>query len=151
MHGNVLKESIKTAYTIVRTRYREFGINEKRLQDQRVAVHLVRIAEPREGASAGLAFVVGIVSALAGRPVKAACAMTGEVTLHGEVIGVGGIPLKIKAATKAGRKLILIPAENAKDLAQVPDEILSQVEILPVKTIEETLERVLENPAVSAS
>jgi len=151
LHGNVLKESIKTAYTIVRTRYREFGINEKRLQDQRVAVHLVRIAEPREGASAGLAFVVGIVSALAGRPVKAACAMTGEVTLHGEVIGVGGIPLKIKAAAKAGRKLILIPAENAKDVAQVPDEILSQVEILPVKTIEETLERVLENPAVSAS
>jgi len=77
--------------------------------------------------------------------------MTGEVTLHGEVIGVGGIPLKIKAAAKAGRKLILIPAENAKDVAQVPDEILSQVEILPVKTIEETLERVLENPAVSAS
>ena len=67
LHGNVLKESIKTAYTIVRTRYREFGINEKRLQDQRVAVHLVRIAEPKEGASAGLAFVVGIVSALAGQ------------------------------------------------------------------------------------
>ena len=117
-------DSVRTAYTIVRTRFREFGISEKRLQDQQVAVHLVRIAEPKEGPSAGLAFVVGIVSALTGRPVKPAIALTGEVTLHGEVLGVGGISWKLRAAAKAGRKLVLIPAEKAKEvlsaLAGVP-------------------------------
>jgi ATP-dependent Lon protease len=143
LHGKVLEDSVKTAYTIVRTRFREFGVNEKRLQDQRVAVHLVRIAEPKDGPSAGIAFVAGIVSALTGRPIKPACALTGEVTLHGEVLGVGGIPFKVKAAAKAGRKLIVIPAENAKDVSQIPDEVLSQVEIVPVKTIQETLNKVL--------
>lgn len=150
-HGKVLEDSVKTAYTIVRTRFREFGINEKRLQDQRVAVHLVRIAEPKEGPSSGIAFVAGIVSALTSRPVKAACALTGEVTLHGEVIGVGGIPHKIKAAVKAGRKLVIIPAENAKDISQVSDEVLSQVEIVPVRTIQEALSRVLQDPLVPAN
>jgi ATP-dependent Lon protease len=149
LHGHVLKDSVKTAYQIVRLRFREFGITEKRLHDQHVAVHLVRIAEPKEGPSAGLAFVVGIVSAVTGRAVKPACAMTGEVTLHGEVIGVGGIPYKLKAAAKAGRKLVLIPAENAKDVAQVPDEILSKLEVVPVRTIQEALERVLEPAVVS--
>jgi ATP-dependent Lon protease len=138
-HGRVLSDSVRTAYTIVRTKYREFGISEKRLQEQQISVHLVRIAESKEGPSAGLAFVVGIVSALTGRPVKPASAMTGEVTLHGEVIGVGGIPWKIRAAVKAGRKLVLIPAENAKEVAQVPDEILARVEVVPVKTIQEAL------------
>jgi ATP-dependent Lon protease len=147
LHGPVLKDSVKTAYNIVHSRFRELGVNEKRLRDQVVAVHLVRIAQPREGSSAGLAFVVGIVSALTGRPVKPACAMTGEVTLHGEVTGVGGLPFKIKAAAKAGRKLVLIPMENAKDLAQVASELLKQVEVVPVKSIQEALERVLASPA----
>jgi ATP-dependent Lon protease len=144
-----LKDSVKTAYQIVRLRFREFEITEKRLQEQRVAVHLVRISEPKEGPSAGLAFVAGIVSAVTGRAVKPACAMTGEVTLHGEVIGVGGIPHKLRAAAKAGRKLVLIPAENAKDVAQVPDEVLSQLQVVPVRTIQEALQQVLEPQAVS--
>ena len=139
----MLTDSVRTAYNIVRTRFHEFAINEKRLQDQQVAVHLVRIAEPKEGPSAGLAFVVGIVSALTARPVKPAVAMTGEVTLHGEVIGVGGVPWKIRAAAKAGRKLVLIPAENAKEVAQVPNDVLAKLEVVPVKTIQEALERVL--------
>src|SRR5205085_1643513 len=119
-------------------------ITEKRLQEERVAVHLVRIAEPKDGPSAGMVFVVGIISALTGRPVKPACALTGEVTLHGEVLGVGGVPFKIKAAAKAGRKLVVIPAENAKDVSQVPDDVLRHVEVVPVKTIAEALDRVLE-------
>src|SRR5207248_1395282 len=106
------------------------GINEKRLREQVVAVHLVRIAEPKEGPSAGLAFVVGIVSALTGRPVKPGCAMTGEVTLHGEITGVGGLSHKVRAAARAGRKRVLIPADNAKDVAQVSDTTLAQVEIV---------------------
>jgi ATP-dependent Lon protease len=149
-HGHVLSDSVKTAYNIVRLRFREFGISDNRLQDQRVAVHLVRIAEPKDGPSAGLAFVVGIVSALTGRPVKPACAMTGEVTLHGEVLGVGGIPWKLKAAVKAGRKVVLIPAENAKEVSQVPDNVLTQLEVVPVRTIQEALERVLESPPPAA-
>jgi ATP-dependent Lon protease len=150
LHGPVLRDSVQTAYNSVRSRFRDFGINEKRLQGQVVAVHLVKIAQPREGPSAGLAFVTGIVSALTNRAVKPACAMTGEVTLHGEVTGVGGIPWKIRAAVRAGRKLVLIPAENAREVAQVPDDILRQVEVVPVKTIKEALERVLEIPGVAA-
>jgi ATP-dependent Lon protease len=108
-----------------------------------VAVHLVRIAEPKEGPSAGLAFVLGIISALTGKPVRPASAVTGEVTLHGEVLGVGGISWKLRAAAKAGRKTVLVPAENAKEVAQVPDDILSKLEVVPVRTIEEALPRIL--------
>lgn len=146
LHGQILQDSVRTAYNIVRSRFRDFGMNEKLLRERVVAVHLVRIAEPKEGPSAGLAFVVGIVSALTGRPVKPACAMTGEVSLFGEVTGVGGLPFKIKAAVKAGRKLVLVPAENAREVSQVPDDVLSQVEVVPVRTIQEALLRVLENP-----
>jgi len=142
-HGSVLKDSVKTAYNVVRLRFRELGIPEKRLQEQRVVVHLVRIAEPREGPSAGIVFVAGIVSALTGKPVRPACALTGEITLLGEVIGVGGIPSKIRAAAKAGRRLVLIPAENAKEVTQVPDDVLSKMEVVPIRTIQEALERVL--------
>jgi ATP-dependent Lon protease len=144
LHGRVMRDSVQTAYNIVRTRFQGLGLNEKRLREQVVAVHLVRIAEPKDGPSAGLAFVTGIVSALTGRPVKPACAMTGEVTLHGEVTGVSGIPLKLRAAAKAGRKLVLVPAENAKEVTQVPDGVLARLEVVPVRTIEEALERVLE-------
>jgi ATP-dependent Lon protease len=147
LHGPVLRNSVQTAYNIVRSRFHELGINEKRLREQVVAVHLVRIAEPKEGPSAGLAFVVGIVSALTGRPVKPACAMTGEVTLHGEITSVGGLPFKVRTAAKAGRKLVLIPAENAREVAGVPDDVLAQVEVVPVRTIAEALEHVLEAPA----
>lgn len=150
LHDDVMKDSARTAYSIIRQRYREFGIADKLMQEQHVALHLVRIAEFKEGPSAGLAFVTGIVSALTGRPIKPACAMTGEVTLHGEVIGVGDIPWKIRAAAKAGRKLVIIPAENAKDVHQVPDEILSQLEVVPVKTIPEALARALEAAAPAA-
>jgi ATP-dependent Lon protease len=111
----------------------------------------VRIAEPKDGPSAGLAFVVGIASALTGRPVKSAVALTGEVTLHGDVIGVGGIPWKLRAAAKAGRKLVLVPAENAKDVAQVTDDVLAKLEVVPVKTIREALSLVLEDAAPSSA
>jgi ATP-dependent Lon protease len=148
LHGPVLRDSVKTAYNIVQSRFRDLGVNEKRLREQVVAVHLVRIAQPREGPSAGLAFVVGIVSALTGRAVKPACGVTGEVTLHGEVTSVGGTPFKIRAAAKAGRKLVLIPADNLREVSQVPEEIMKDMKIVPVKTIQEALEHVLE-PAVA--
>jgi ATP-dependent Lon protease len=143
LHGQILKDSVQTAYNIVRKHCAEFGISEKRFKEQKVAVHLVRIAEPKDGPSAGIAFVTGIVSALTGRAVRPGCAMTGEVTLFGEVTAVGGVALKVRAAAKAGRKLVLIPAENAKEVAQLGDEVLSQVEVVPVRTMREALEKVL--------
>jgi ATP-dependent Lon protease len=149
LHGQVLRDSVQTAYNIVRSRCREFGINEKLLRERVIAVHLVRIAEPKEGPSAGLAFVAGIVSALTGRPVKPGCAMTGEVSLFGDVTGVGGLPFKLKAAAKAGRKLVLVPAENAREVGQVPDGVLSRLEVVPVRTISEALLRVLDEPGAS--
>jgi ATP-dependent Lon protease len=144
LHGRTLNDSVQTAYNIVRTRFRELGINPQQLQEKQLAVHLVRIAEPRDGPSAGIAFLVSIVSALTNRPVKPACAMTGEVTLLGEVKSVGGIPHKIKAAIKAGRKKIIIPAENGRDLSQLGDVELAQVQIVPVRTIQEVIEQVLD-------
>lgn len=143
MHGPILKDSVQTAYNVVRKNYRDFNISEQRFREQKVAVHLVRIAEAREGPSAGLAFVVGMVSALTNRAVKPGCAFTGEVTLFGEVKDVGGIPQKIKAAHEAGRKTVFIPADNGRDLQAVDNEILQEMKVIPVRTVKEVLEAVL--------
>jgi ATP-dependent Lon protease len=145
MHGPILKNSVVTAYSIVRAQYRALGVSEKRLTEQTVAVHLVRIAEPKEGPSAGLAFVTGIVSALTGRAVKPGLAMTGEVALHGEVGAVGGIPHKIRAAARAGRKLVLVPQANAAEAQAAGAEV--GVEVRPVATIAEALQVCLVEPA----
>jgi ATP-dependent Lon protease len=145
MHGPVLRDSVQTAYNIVRARFRDLGVSEKRLKEQTVAVHLVRIAEPKEGPSAGLAFVTGIVSALIGKAVKPGYAMTGEVALHGEVGPVGSIPHKIRAAARAGRKLVVVPQANAAEAQAVGAEV--GVEVRPVSTIAEALQVCLVEPA----
>jgi ATP-dependent Lon protease len=138
MHGPVLRDSVQTAYNIVRARFRDLGVSEKRLKEQTVAVHLVRIAEPKEGPSAGLAFVTGIVSALTGRAVKPGFAMTGEVALHGEVGPVGGMPHKIRAAAWAGRKIVVVPQANAAEAQAVAAEV--GIDVRPVATIPEALQ-----------
>lgn len=143
MHGRVLRDSIITAHNIVRAKFRELGVSEKRLIEQTVAVHLVRIAEPKEGPSAGLAFVVGIVSALTQRAVKPGFAMTGEVALHGEVGPVGGIVHKVRAAAKAGRTTVIVPAANATEALAAGKE--SGIVIQPVATIVEALTLCLES------
>ncbi|HEY2786431.1 MAG TPA: BREX system Lon protease-like protein BrxL [Fimbriiglobus sp.] len=120
MHGSTLKDSIRAVYTLIRSNFRDFGVPEHRLKTQTVAVHLVKIAEPKDGPSAGLAFLVGIVSALANKPVKPGFAFTGEVAIHGEVGAVGGIRQKLMAALKAGRKDVVIPLANAGD---VPNDV----------------------------
>jgi ATP-dependent Lon protease len=142
MHGPVLKTSVVAAYNAIRARFREFGISEKRLKEQTVAVHLVRIAEPKDGPSAGLALVTGMVSALTGRPVKPGFALTGEVALHGEVQPVGGINHKVRAAAKAGRKVVIVPAANATEARSVGSEV--GVEVHAVATIAEALALCLE-------
>jgi ATP-dependent Lon protease len=142
MHGPVLRTSVQTAYNIVRARFRDLGVSEKRLKEQTVAVHLVRIAEPKEGPSAGLAFVTGIVSALTGRAVKPGFAMTGEVALHGEVGEVGGITHKVRAAARAGRKEVIVPAACATEASQAATEV--GVNVHSVATIAEALAICLE-------
>lgn len=143
MHGPVLRDSAQTAYNIVRARFRELGIDEgKHLKNKTVAVHLVRIAEPKEGPSAGIAFVTGIVSALTRRAVKPGFAMTGEVALHGEIGAVGGIEQKVRAAAKAGREHVIVPAANAAEAQRLAEEC--GVTIHPVANIKEALELCLE-------
>jgi ATP-dependent Lon protease len=149
MHGPVLKNSVVTAYSIVRAKFRELGVSERRLKEQTVAVHLVRIAEPKEGPSAGLAFVTGIVSALTGLAVKPGFAMTGEVALHGEVGPVGGIPHKIRAAARAGRKIVLVPQANAAEAQAVGAEV--GLDVRPVATIAEALQVCLVDPPAVTS
>jgi ATP-dependent Lon protease len=134
LHGSVLSESVKAVYFMVRSNFREFGIPEARLKSQTVAVHLVKIAEPKDGPSAGLAFAVGIVSALANKPIRPGFAFTGEVALHGEIGPVGGLLHKIAAAARAGRKHIVIPAANAAVIAELPADVRASVEVHPLPT-----------------
>ena len=138
-HGGTLSDSVRAVYNLVRANFREFNIPEQRLKSQTVAVHLVKIAEPKDGPSAGLAFVVGIVSALTGKAVKPGFAFTGEVALHGEVSPVGGLVQKITAAVRAGRKQVIIPAANASVVNELPAEIKANVVIHPVATAREAL------------
>lgn len=139
LHGSTLKDSVKAVYNLIRANFREFGIPEQRLKTQSVAVHLVKIAEPKDGPSAGLAFLIGIVSALANRPIKPGFAFSGEVALHGEVGEVGGMVHKINAAVKAGRTTVLIPAANAGVLNQLSGETKAAIEIIPVATAKEAI------------
>jgi ATP-dependent Lon protease len=143
VHGRVLSDSVRAVYNLVRSKFREFGITEQRLKSQTVAVHLVKIAEPKDGPSAGLAFLIGIVSALTNRAIKPGFAFSGEVALHGEVGAVGGLLHKISAAKRAGRNHVLIPAANASVIGELPDEVKNAVEIHPVASAREALELAL--------
>ena len=139
LHGRALKDSVQAVYNLVRANFRAFGVPEERLKSQTVAVHLVRIAEPKDGPSAGLAFAVGIVSALTGRAVRPGLAFCGEVALHGEVGPVGGLAHKLTAAVRAGRKRVVIPAANAAAVADLPGDVRAAVEVIPVATAADAL------------
>jgi ATP-dependent Lon protease len=141
--GRVLRESVRAAYNLAASQAEALGIARQRLEGHKVLVHLLHIAEEREGPSAGLAFVVGIVSALSGRPVKPGFAFTGEVSLRGKVTAVGGVAEKVRAAAGYGRKSVVIPRDNARDLEDVADEVLDRVEVIPVGGIEEVIEAAL--------
>ncbi len=139
LHGGALSDSVRAVYNLVRANFRDFGVPEAKLKSQTVAVHLVKIAEPKDGPSAGLAFAIGIVSALTGKPVKPGFAFTGEVALHGEVGPVGGLVQKITAAARAGRTHVVIPAANAAAINDLPADVKAKVEVHPVATAREAL------------
>jgi ATP-dependent Lon protease len=142
--GEVMQESIQAALTVVRRRSRSLGISEDFYQKNDIHIHLPEGATPKDGPSAGIAIATALVSVLAGIPVRADVAMTGEITLRGEVLPIGGLKEKLLAAVRGGIRLALIPEENVKDLAEIPDTIKDKIEILPVKWIDKVLELALE-------
>jgi ATP-dependent Lon protease len=130
--------------TVVRARAHALGIDEDFYQEHDVHIHVPEGATPKDGPSAGVGMCTALVSALTGIPVKADVAMTGEITLRGEVLPIGGLKEKLLAAHRGGIKTVLIPSENEKDLADIPANIKEKLEIKPVKWIDEILETALE-------
>jgi ATP-dependent Lon protease len=142
----VMKESISAAASYVRSRSTHFGIKPPSFETTDVHLHVPEGATPKDGPSAGVAMAVAIVSVLTGIPVRKDLAMTGEITLRGRVLPIGGLKEKLLAALRSGIRTVLIPAENAKDLAEVPDNVKSGLEIIPVATVDEVLLRALTGP-----
>jgi len=135
----VMRESIEAAAQYIRAKHAELGITEEWRQSFDVAVLATFMGIPKEGPSAGITIVTGIVSALKGMPVKSDIAMTGEITIMGKVLPVGGIPQKVRAAFEAGIKEVVLPAENIRDAQTLPDYILDALTLRPVQTIDEAL------------
>jgi ATP-dependent Lon protease len=142
--GDVMKESVAAARTVVRSRSRRLGIVDEVFEKKDMHIHVPDGATPKDGPSAGAAMTTAIVSALTGIPVRADVAMTGEITLRGEVTAIGGLKEKLLAALRGGIKTVLIPEENAKDLQEIPENVKSGLEIVPVKWIDKVLEVALE-------
>jgi ATP-dependent Lon protease len=142
--GDVMKESVEAARTVVRSRSRMLGIKDEVFEKKDVHIHVPDGATPKDGPSAGAAMTTAIVSALSGIPVRADVAMTGEITLRGEVTAIGGLKEKLLAALRGGIKTVLIPEENTKDLQEIPENVKNNLEIVPVKWIDKVLEIALE-------
>jgi ATP-dependent Lon protease len=142
--GEVMQESIQAALSVVRSRARKLGITEDFYEKSDIHIHLPEGATPKDGPSAGAAITTAMVSILTGIPVRADVAMTGEITLRGEVLPIGGLKEKLLAALRGGIKTVLIPEENAKDLVEIPDNVKSGLDIHPVKWIDEVLAMTLE-------
>lgn len=142
--GDVMKESVETARTVVRSRSRRLGIKDEFFEKKDIHIHVPDGATPKDGPSAGAAMTTAFVSAMTGIPVRGDVAMTGEITLRGEVTAIGGLKEKLLAALRGGIKTVLIPEENAKDLQDIPENVKSGLEIVPVRWIDKVLEIALE-------
>jgi ATP-dependent Lon protease len=146
--GDVMKESVQAAESFVKSRAVEFGIKPTLFNRKDIHVHVPEGATPKDGPSAGIAMVTTIVSVLTGNPVRRDVAMTGEVTLRGRVLPIGGLKEKLLAALRAGIKTVLIPSENEKDLADIPENVKKGMQIIPVQVVDEVLKNALVNPLV---
>ena len=142
--GEVMQESIKAAISVVRARAKRLGIAEDFYQNLDLHIHLPEGATPKDGPSAGISIATAITSVLTGIPVRCDVAMTGEITLRGEVLPIGGLKEKLLAAHRGGIKSVLIPQENVKDLQEIPDEVKNAIEITPVRWFDEVLGYALE-------
>ena len=142
--GDVMKESVEAARSVVRARARRLGIRDDAFEKRDLHIHVPEGATPKDGPSAGAAMTTAMVSVLTGIPVRADVAMTGEITLRGEVLPIGGLKEKLLAAHRGGIKLVLIPEDNVKDLTDIPDNVKNNIEIVPVRWIDKVLELALE-------
>jgi ATP-dependent Lon protease len=142
--GDVMQESIQAAMSVVRSRVDKLGIDPDFYQKFDIHIHVPEGATPKDGPSAGVAMCTAMVSSLTGIPVRADVAMTGEITLRGEVLPIGGLKEKLLAAHRGGTKIVLIPEENRKDLAEIPENVLAALDIRPVKWVDQVLETALE-------
>lgn len=147
--GEVMQESVQAAYSFVKSRSPHFGIVPPKYRDTDIHIHVPEGATPKDGPSAGIAMCTTIVSVLTGIPVKRTVAMTGEVTLRGRVLAIGGLKEKLLAALRGGIKTVLIPQENVKDLEEIPENVKQGLEIIPVSTVDEVLKHALASPVVS--
>jgi len=143
--GEVMQESIQAAMTVVRSRANVLGLDPEFYQKADVHIHVPEGATPKDGPSAGIGMCTALVSALTRIPVRADVAMTGEITLRGEVLPIGGLKEKLLAAHRGGITTVLIPDENVKDLAEIPDNIKGRLQIKPVKWIDEVLQLALKD------
>jgi len=143
--GDVMKESVEAARSVVRARANRLGIRNDAFEKRDIHVHVPEGATPKDGPSAGIAMTTALVSTLTNIPVKSEVAMTGEITLRGEVLGIGGLKEKLLAAHRGGIKTVLIPEENVKDLAEIPANVKNSLEIIPVKWIDQVLQHALES------
>ncbi|MFV0476068.1 MAG: S16 family serine protease, partial [Pikeienuella sp.] len=141
--GEVMKESIDAASSYVRSQSPNFGVKPTEFEKIDIHVHVPEGATPKDGPSAGIGMVTSIVSMLTAIPVRRDVAMTGEVTLRGNVLPIGGLKEKLLAALRGGIKTVLIPKDNVKDLAEIPDNVKNGLEILPVSTVSEVLKAAL--------
>jgi ATP-dependent Lon protease len=142
--GDVMKESVEAARTVVRSRSKRLGISDEAFEKKDIHIHFPDGATPKDGPSAGIAITTALVSVFTGIPIRADVAMTGEITLRGEVLPIGGLKEKLLAAHRGGIKLALIPEENVKDLIDIPDNVKNAIEIIPVRWIDKVLELALE-------
>lgn len=142
--GDVMKESVEAARTVVRARAQKWGIADNVFEKRDIHVHFPDGATPKDGPSAGIAITTALVSSLTGIPVRSDVAMTGEITLRGEVLEIGGLKEKLLAALRGGIKTVLIPEQNVKDLIDIPENVKNNLEIIPVRWIDRVLEVALE-------
>jgi len=146
--GDVMKESVEAARSVVRARARRLGIKDEVFEKTDIHVHLPEGATPKDGPSAGIALTTAIISTLTGIAVRPDVAMTGEITLRGEVLPIGGLKEKLLAAQRGDIRVVLIPEENIKDLVEIPDNVKNRIEIVPVKWIDQVLQVSLERQPV---
>ena len=146
--GDVMKESIQAAKSYVRSRSIDFGIKPTMFPIKDIHIHVPEGAIPKDGPSAGLGMVTSIVSVLTGIPVRRDIAMTGEVTLRGKALGIGGLKEKLIAALRAGTKTVIVPKENEKDLADIPENVKNGLELIFVDNVDEVLEIALTKPLI---
>jgi ATP-dependent Lon protease len=147
--GDVMQESIKTAMTVVRSRSEKLRINEDFHEKRDIHVHVPEGATPKDGPSAGIGMCTALVSSLTGNPVKCDVAMTGEITLRGEVLAIGGLKEKLLAAHRGGIKTVVIPKDNERDLEEIPKNVIGDLDIHPVQWIDEVLSIALQEPVES--